>query len=198
MKLSVLEVITRTPLPVSPPKGGTAGTEGTSRKIEEAARPVDVPEPLPARDISLTPNSAASGACPMAAKELGQAGDARLSEKQDLSRVSRLSQVQDDLSHNDTEENRRRCMAKAWADAYHRLGAFEYPTGGRDILAGSRPDLLTAWNQLEARAEKVSCAFVANAATRSELLSALTVWETAVVRAIAHLGQMPAAEKGKE
>jgi hypothetical protein len=89
-------------------------------------------------------------------------------------------------------------MAKAWADAYYRLGAFEYPTGGRDILACSRPDLLTSWDQLEVRAEEASRAFVTNAATRSELLSALAVWETAVVRAITHLGEMASARKGKE
>jgi hypothetical protein len=80
-------------------------------------------------------------------------------------------------------------MSRAWADAYGRIGAMEYPDNGRAILASFSPALLAAWNEREALAEVASLAFVAEESHQADLEAALTKWEAAVVEAIRHLNR---------
>jgi hypothetical protein len=80
-------------------------------------------------------------------------------------------------------------MSRAWADAYGRIGALEYPDDGRAILARFSPVLLAAWEEREALAEAASLAFVAEKAQEADLEAALIAWEMAVAGAIRHLAR---------
>ena len=185
MKLTVLDLITPPDAPAVSSPRGTGGTGGTAPKTGQIERPTAVPQTISTWDKT----GVTVSACSTTPRNVGQAWNAKDTVKQGVSHVSHVSHVKHGESANDSTFERQRAMARAWAEAYERIGALEYPDDGRAVLACFFPSLLATWDEREVLAESASVAFVAGQAQAADLAAALIAWETAVAGAIRHLAR---------